>query len=131
MSDPINYRRILADTAAVADPADAGDGAQSLELVRIEVEVSPDRRGEIGAVDVLERFSTRADEIGAAVAGMAERLRAALERDTPPAPEPGRWEMSQVSMEFGLNLEAETGIVVCKGKTAAAFKVAIQWTARA
>jgi hypothetical protein len=133
MSDPQNYRRVLAArpdppmTAPPVDDAPATALPAPLDRVRIEVEQGPGSEGNTGPIEAFERFTARVDELGAAIAGMADRLRTSLEANRPPDA-PGRWSMSQVSMEFGLNLEAETGIVIYKGKTAAAFKVSITWT---
>lgn len=138
MSDERNYRSVLAARTASSDPApdlghaltDADDGgAPVIDLVRVEVEPDPAFVGAAGPADVLERFSTRVQELGEAVGAIAERLRATLEARLVPE-RSSRWQMSQVSMEFGLNLEAETGMVVVKGKTAAAFKVVLTWAQR-
>jgi hypothetical protein len=138
MSDPANYQAVQAEwtrrhaAAGIADDAAAGADqarADTLETVRVEVQPDPSRAGTIGPADLLERFSARVDDLGRAVGDIAERLRSTLDARLE-APEASRWRMSEVMMEFGLNLEAETGIVVVKGKTAAAFKVAITWRER-
>lgn len=146
MSDPENYRVLLSRTQDLPEPHEASpreastpheafdepdrsDGLPSLEFVRVEVQPNPDRKGDVGYLDVVERFAARVDELGASVAAVATRLRASLESRLVEE-RTDRWQMSQVVVEFGLNLEAQTGVIVCQGKTAAAFKVAVTWTDR-
>ena len=73
---------------------------------------------------------------GGAVAGAAETLQQALARVRPalgavlegarnlPRP-PG-----SVTVEFGITLSAELGVVVARGSTEANFKVSMEWTQR-
>ncbi|WP_410617134.1 CU044_2847 family protein [Amycolatopsis sp. lyj-109] len=144
MSDPENYRATLARASHDSDDLQTdetstprrrsdesiiSDNPGALEFVRIEVRPDPSRLGDIGARDVVERFTARVDELGTSIAAVATRLRASLESKLAEE-RTDRWRMSQVVVEFGLSLEAQTGVVVCQGKTAAAFKVAVTWTER-
>jgi hypothetical protein len=124
MSDPRNYRPLLAEPRSDAsgvdrpsphdEPPPAGSSA-ALDLVRVQVQPDPTRAGEIGALDVFERFAERVDELGASIADVATRLRTSLESRLA-ADRSDRWQMSQVVVEFGVNLEAQAGITVCQGK---------------
>ena len=94
MSYPQNYRRALASrpeppvTALPADDVPVSERRSPLDLVRIEVEPGMATNGNLGPVEVFERFTARVDELGAAIVGMADRLRASLkanrEHDPPP-----------------------------------------------
>lgn len=107
----------------------ANGGRDSLGDVRVEVVPDPAYAGDLGTADLLERFRDRADELGAAIGGIGSRLQAAMERRISHDPSDA-WNLGQVTVEIAVNLEAETGIVICKGKTAAAFKVNLVWTRR-
>jgi hypothetical protein len=94
----------------------------------IQVEVIPDPAfgGTLGPTDLLERFHDRADELGAAIVDIGNRLKTSMERRITEDRADG-WNLEHVVVELSLNLEAEAGVVVCKGKTAAAFKVQLTW----
>jgi hypothetical protein len=98
----------------------------------IRVEVLPDPRyaGQLGPADLVERFADRAGELGAAIGAVAQRLRTGLEQQIGAASS-DTWEVSEVSVEIALNLEAETGVVISKAKTGAAFNATLTWTRRA
>ncbi|MDX8149514.1 CU044_2847 family protein [Lentzea sp. BCCO 10_0061] len=125
MSDPKNYQEVLG--AGAVPPADPTEAQAHAGVVRVEVVPDPALAGTLGPADLLERFTDRVEELGTAICGIAEKLRVSLETKLVDE-EANRWGMSQVSMEFGLNLEASTGVVVVKGKAVAAFKVTITWT---
>ncbi|MGC5020945.1 CU044_2847 family protein [Micromonospora sp. DT47] len=97
----------------------------------VHVEVVPDPRflGHLGPADLVERFSDRAAELGAAIGAVGEQLRRALELRMAQAPQ-GAWELSQISVELALNLEAESGVIIAKAKSAAAFQASLTWTRR-
>jgi hypothetical protein len=100
-----------------------------LDLDRIQVEVVPDPRfaGNVSPADLLERFKDRVEELGSAIGVVAERLRAALEQRLATTPE-AAWELSEICLELGVNLEAEAGVVISKAKTGAAFQVSLTWS---
>lgn len=134
MSDPAHYQQVLASRPEPLPTGLAGSEAEAeagepVTLIRVEVEPDPTFRGDVGPADLIERFTDRVDELGAAVAVVAQRLSRALE-DRFTNDRSSRWQMAEVGMEFGINLEAESGIVVAKAKTAAAFKVSIMWAKR-
>jgi hypothetical protein len=140
MSDPANYERLLAVEPAppVGVAARTSQPQQTprepavrsaLELVKVEVQPDPTRHGALGPAERMEQLASRIDQIGATVRAIAERLGASLE-ESPEQSAERRWQMSEIHAEFGLSLEAETGLVVCKGKTAATFSVSMTWTTR-
>ncbi len=100
-----------------------------LDLVRVEVVPDPVYTGRLAQADLIERFQDRIDELGAAIGGVADRLHAALERQLT-AEGDRAWALTEVTLELGANLEAESGVLICKTKSAGSFQVSLKWTRR-
>jgi hypothetical protein len=93
------------------------------------VEVLPDPAfaGSLGPADLMERFANRADELGASIGAVAERVRDALQSQLS-RDHPGAWGLSEVGLTLSVSLEAESGIVIAKAKTGGTFEVALTWS---
>jgi NTP-dependent ternary system trypsin peptidase co-occuring protein len=98
-----------------------------LALIRVEVLPDPAFAGYLGPADLLESFQDRAAELGTAIGAVAERLREALERRIARR-DSSAWDLSTVALELAVNLQAESGVVIVKAKTGAAFKVSLTWS---
>ena len=103
------------------------DPSAPLALVRVEVLPDPTYVGRLAPVDLVERFQDRIDELGAAIGGIADRLHEALERQLT-ADGSRQWALHEVTLELGANLEAETGVLICKTKAAGSFQVSLKWS---
>ncbi len=101
--------------------------AADLDLIRVEVLPDPAFAGNLGPADLLEGFQDRAAELGTAIGAVAERLRDALEQRIARR-DASSWELSTIALELAVNLQAETGVVICKAKTGAAFNVSLTWS---
>ena len=97
-----------------------------LDLVRVEVVPDPAYTGRLAQADLIERFQDRIDELGAAIGGVADRLHEALERQLTASGDRA-WGLTEVTLELGANLEAETGVLICKTKAAGSFQVSLKW----
>jgi hypothetical protein len=85
-------------------------------VVLVEVLPDPAYAGKLGPLDLPERFQDRADELGTA-----------LERQLAEE-HPREWALTEVKLELGANLEAESGVVICKTKASGSFQVSLTWT---
>jgi hypothetical protein len=74
-----------------------------------------------------ELFTARADEIADSLAEVAARLRARIDEDISPD-ETERWNISQVEVTFGLQVEAGAGILIAKASAGATFTATLTWT---
>lgn len=101
--------------------------AADLDLIRVEVLPDPAFAGNLGPADLLEAFQDRAAELGTAIGAVAERLRDALEQRIARR-DASSWELSTIAVELAVNLQAESGVVICKAKTGAAFNVSLTWS---
>ena len=95
--------------------------------ILVEVMPDPTYAGRLAPVDLVERFQDRVQELGAAIGDIAERLHDSIERRL--ADDPARaWSLSEVTLQLGANLEAESGVIICKTKVAGSFQVQLKWT---
>jgi len=72
-----------------------------------------------------ERFADRAAELADTVAEISRTLRTRLEEQL--RADSGRLAVSEVSLSFSLELQAETGILVARASAAGTFTVTITW----
>ncbi|WP_187414814.1 CU044_2847 family protein [Nonomuraea sp. PA05] len=98
-----------------------------LGAIKVEVLPDPAVRGNLGPSDVMERFADRAGELGESIGAIAERLRESLEEQLAAEARPA-WELSEVGLSLSLSLEAESGVVIAKVKTAGTFQVTLKWS---
>ena len=95
--------------------------------MHVEVLPDPTYAGRLAPIDLVERFQDRVEELGAAIGGIADRLHQALERQLT-ADGTNAWALQEVTLELGANLEAETGVLICKTKAAGSFQVSMKWS---
>ncbi|GGL92375.1 hypothetical protein GCM10010129_40120 [Streptomyces fumigatiscleroticus] len=94
----------------------------------MEVRPDPRRAGDLGAGRTLaERFQARAEELGAAIGSVAERIRSSLEQRLTERPAAG-WSLGEVGLEFSVSLEAESGVLISKVSSGATFQVSLTWS---
>jgi hypothetical protein len=75
--------------------------------------------------DLSERFEQRADELMESIRTIAAAARARLATNDSDEAPLGAWETSSVEMSFGINLEAEGGVIIGKVKAGCAFTVTL------
>jgi hypothetical protein len=94
---------------------------------KIQVQVAPSAKlaGQLRGGTVVESFQARVAELGAGLGEIANDLREQLEETLREAKE--GWSLDEVSLSFSLDLEAEAGVVIAKGKTAAGFEATLTW----
>jgi hypothetical protein len=109
------------DTPSVpeAQPSKAG-------VIQVYVVPPPDKAGQLGSANLVERFENRVDELGGSIGQIANRLRARLDADLRDEQDP-KWRMEEVAVTFSLDLEAEGGVVVAKARAKAGFEVELKW----
>jgi len=99
--------------------------------VLVEVAPGPRASGDLGprAPAVPEAFDERADDVMTAALDVAERLRERLDADGAKlAAGTSDWALDQVELQFGLTLQAESGVIVAKVSGSASFQVTLTWT---
>jgi hypothetical protein len=100
-------------------------------MADIFVQVVPRQQGDEGYMAAQasvgpESFSNRATEIADGISGVANAIRADLEKkivrgvDLPFA-------LKEIELKFSLDLEAEAGIIIARAKTTAGFEVTLTW----
>lgn len=80
-----------------------------------------------GRTAIPERLEKRIDEIGDSIAEVAKRLESHLEAVSGMNGE-SRWHLGEVQVSFGLDLQAETGVVVVKSKVGCTFTATLTWS---
>jgi hypothetical protein len=97
--------------------------------IRVEVVPHPGYVGDLGPADLMDKFSDRVGELGAALAGVAARLRDSLEGKLV-EPSGSAWELTEVGLELSLNLESEVGVIISRATAGAAFHASLTWSRR-
>ncbi len=95
--------------------------------IMIRVVPPPDRVGELAGATLTERFHERVDELAQSIGEVALELRERLDRELTQS-DGGGWMLSDVSLTFSLDVEAEAGVVIAKAKTSAGFEVSLAWS---
>jgi hypothetical protein len=67
-----------------------------------------------------EEFKTRADEIADSISDVIDHLRARLGKLLDQRHDPG-WQVGSVEIEFGVSVQAETGVIIAKATAGATF----------
>jgi hypothetical protein len=98
-------------------------------VAELKVQVVPAgyTAGDLGGPPVFERLSDRIDEVGICIREIADRLRHTLETDVEAAEPDGSWHLDTLDLQFSVQLEAETGVIVAKATTTAGFEVTLGW----
>lgn len=99
------------------------------EEIHVEVVPHPDSAGDLSPADLVDRFSGRVGELGRALGTVALKLRENLEVQLN-EPVDGNWELSDVSLQVSINLEAEAGVIISRARTGAAFQATLKWSRR-
>jgi hypothetical protein len=94
--------------------------------IQVRVVPPPERAGELAGQTLVERFEERVDELGDSIGEIARRLRDRLDADLEDDGGSAT-RLSDVTVTFSLDLEAEAGVVVAKARTSAGFEVALTW----
>lgn len=98
--------------------------------VLVEVVPPPGASGDLRrrTPEVPEAFDERADDVMSATLDVAQRLRARLDAEgTKLADGTSGWGLGEVAMQFGLTLQAESGVIVAKIGGTASFQVTLTW----
>lgn len=100
--------------------------------ILIEVVPRPSATGELrrGAPHISEDFVPRANELMAATLEIAEHLRSTLETSSlshGAGATADTWALREVEMKFGLELQAEAGVIVAKVGGTASFDITLTW----
>lgn len=67
-----------------------------------------------------EEFKARADEIADSISDVIDHLRVRLGKLVNPQDD-SRWRVGAVEVEFGLSVQAETGVIIAKATAGATF----------
>jgi hypothetical protein len=97
--------------------------------IRVEVRPTSGAYGEdlTGRPLLPEAFSSRADEIADSVVEIANRFRARLDAAADRGG-PSGWRLGEVELAFGLELEAESGVVIAKARAGCTFTATLTWS---
>jgi hypothetical protein len=99
-------------------------------MTQIYVEVRPGPRahsGDLGPLGNLrQKLTDRIDDIGDGVKEIAANLASRLD-DIAAAAADTAWHLGEVEITFSLDLETETGVILARAKTGAAFEVKLTW----
>jgi hypothetical protein len=98
--------------------------------ILVQVVPRPSEAGELSRGTITERFGDRVAELGESLGEIANALRQQLDETLHADNNPG-WALDEVTLNFSLDLEAEAGMVLAKGKTSAGFEVSLTWKRRA
>jgi len=99
---------------------------QAATEIKVQVVPDPNRLGDLSGQTLTERFADRIRELGAGLGNIANDLREELDRTLTDGV--GRsWRLDEVGLAFSLDLEAEAGIIVAKGRTTAGFEASMTW----
>ncbi|MFD4628512.1 CU044_2847 family protein [Streptomyces sp. NPDC058284] len=110
-----------------AEPPDDSSTGQGFEKIQVEVRPDPQQAGNLTSRQMVERFQARAGELGASIGSVAERIRASLEQHLAGG-SASDWELGEVSLQFSVSLEAETGVLISKVSSGATFQVSLTWS---
>jgi hypothetical protein len=77
-----------------------------------------------------ELLKNRIDELGASIAEIATKLRTRIDTIESTA-ETGNWALSEVSLQFSLDLGSEVGVIVARAKATAGFEAELKWSRKA
>jgi hypothetical protein len=106
------------------------DAAPDKGRIYVEVVPHPGTSGDLSPGDLVDKFSGRAAEVGSALATVASELRQTLESRLADRDE-ANWNLTEVSLQMSINLEAEAGVIISRTKAGAAFQAKLTWTRRA
>ncbi|MER7757729.1 CU044_2847 family protein [Kitasatospora sp. NPDC097643] len=98
------------------------------ESVMVAVVPSPDAAGNLAGASLRERFADRVDELADTVNEVADKLRDRLvggrQADTE------GWGLDAVDMEFSVELEAASGVVLARAAVTGGFAVTLSFRRR-
>jgi hypothetical protein len=98
--------------------------------ILVEVVSSASTAGDLSARSLLpERFQQRAVEVADSVADVAVMLRDSLARRLDGEPK-STMGLETVDIEFSVNLQSETGVVIARASANAGFRVRLSWKHR-
>jgi Trypsin-co-occurring domain 1 len=104
-------------------------GGLSMSDVVVEVVTPVSRGGDLSARRVNpESFDARSDELASGLARIAERFRRRVDELVSTGGDGARLE--QVQLQFGLALQAESGMVIAKAAVGTTFTATLTWSAR-
>jgi hypothetical protein len=95
--------------------------------ISVRVVPQPGQEGELGGGILTEKLKGRIDELGQSIAGIATGLRTTLDaelKDNPASP----WLLNEIQLNFSIDLEAESGVVIARARASAGFEVALTWS---
>jgi hypothetical protein len=95
--------------------------------ILVRVVPPPGEEGNLSGGAMVDQFAQRVDELGHSITEIAAQLRRRLETELAEQA-PSAWQLNEIGLSFSLDLQAETGVVVAKAKTAAGFEVTLNWT---
>jgi hypothetical protein len=98
------------------------DGSEIL----IEVRPDPALGGNLAGQSFDEKLAARVKEIGASIADMANMFRGELDEKVAQAQE-STWGLDEVQLTFSLDVQTETGVIIARASTKAAFEVSFTW----
>ena len=102
---------------------------EGLEDVRVEVVPAPGQTGNLTGAPLRERLADRIGELADVVNDMAENLRQRIQAGLDP--DTGAWGLDAVDMEFSVQLEAGTGVLIAQASTTGAFAVTLSFRRKA
>ena len=95
--------------------------------ILVEVRSQTGRGSQLtGAGSRLPRFIDRVDDLGASLNAIALRMREQFEALS--EAETRSWDLSQISLTFSLDLQAQAGVVIARASTSATFEASLTWT---
>jgi len=104
------------------------DWGEDVGEIQVEVRPGPGAYGEdLSGKPVLpEAFTKRADEIAESIVEIANSFRDRLEV-MGARREELEWRMKEVKLSFGLDLEAESGVLIVRAKAGCTFTATLSW----
>lgn len=97
----------------------------SFDSVQVAVVPDPNDLGNLAGGALRERFAERIDELATTVNEVADGLRARLMAGSDS--ERGGWCLDAVDMEFSVELEAESGVVLARASVTGGFAVTLSF----
>lgn len=98
----------------------------SFDSVQVAVVPGPNELGNLAGAALRERFAERIDELAATVNEVADGLRARLVAGSDGVEKSG-WGLDTVDMEFSVELEAASGVVLARAAVTGGFAVTLKF----